>query len=60
MRKNVLAEALKIARFDSDMIEMESWIDDKQKKISMETDRQAKLTSIEGKMKRLQKHQVRQ
>lgn len=59
VRKNVLAEALKLARFNSDMTEMESWIDDKQKRIKAETDRQAKLTSIEDKMKRLQKHQVK-
>lgn len=58
MRRTLLADALKLARFNSDVAEMENWIDEKQKRIRMETDRQAKLTSIEDKMKRLQKHQV--
>lgn len=58
VRKNILDDALSLACFNSDMMEIESWIDDKQKRISAESDRQAKLTSIEDKMKRLQKHQV--
>lgn len=58
VRKSILDDAMNFARFNSDMMEIESWIDDKQKRISAESDRQAKLTSIEDKMKRLQKHQV--
>uniref|UniRef100_F1KPH2 Spectrin beta chain n=1 Tax=Ascaris suum TaxID=6253 RepID=F1KPH2_ASCSU len=58
VRRTLLADALKLARFNSDVAEMENWIDEKQKRIRMETDRQAKLTSIEDKMKRLQKHQA--
>ncbi|VDK61916.1 unnamed protein product [Onchocerca ochengi] len=58
VRKSVLNDALNLARFNSDMMEIESWIDDKQKRINAESDRQAKLTSIEDKMKRLQKHQA--
>ncbi|EJD74610.1 beta chain spectrin [Loa loa] len=58
VRKSTLDDALDLACFNSDMMEIESWIDDKQKRISAESDRQAKLTSIEDKMKRLQKHQA--
>ncbi|VIO98093.1 probable spectrin beta chain, putative [Brugia malayi] len=58
VRKSILDDALNLARFNSDMMEIESWIDDKQKRINAESDRQAKLTSIEDKMKRLQKHQA--
>lgn len=58
VRKSILDDALNLARFNSDMMEIENWIDDKQKRINAESDRQAKLTSIEDKMKRLQKHQV--
>ncbi|VDK88570.1 unnamed protein product, partial [Litomosoides sigmodontis] len=58
VRKNILDDALSLACFNSDVMEIESWIDDKQKRISAESDRQAKLTSIEDKMKRLQKHQA--
>uniref|UniRef100_A0A915PUP8 Spectrin beta chain n=1 Tax=Setaria digitata TaxID=48799 RepID=A0A915PUP8_9BILA len=58
VRKGVLDDALNLARFNSDMVEIGSWIDDKRKRINAESDRQAKLTSIEDKMKRLQKHQA--
>ncbi|VDM97600.1 unnamed protein product [Thelazia callipaeda] len=58
VRKSNLNDALDLARFNSDIMEMESWIDDKRKRIIAESDRQAKLTSIEDKMKRLQKHQA--
>lgn len=58
-RRISLGDALKLARFNSDATEMEGWIDEKKKRIQIETERQAKLTSIEDKMKRLQKHQVR-
>ncbi|VBB25988.1 unnamed protein product, partial [Acanthocheilonema viteae] len=58
VRKSILDDALNLACFNSDMVEIESWIDDKQKRINAESDKQAKLTSIEDKMKRLQKHQA--
>uniref|UniRef100_A0A158QA40 Spectrin beta chain n=1 Tax=Enterobius vermicularis TaxID=51028 RepID=A0A158QA40_ENTVE len=57
-RRISLGDALKLARFNSDATEMEGWIDEKKKRIQIETERQAKLTSIEDKMKRLQKHQA--
>src|SRR5690348_12603310 len=35
---------------------MEGWIDEKQKKLSAEAERQGQLTNLQEKMKRLQKH----
>lgn len=58
VREGILTDSLKLARFISDVAEMENWIIEKQKRISLEADRQAKLSSIEDKVKRLQKHQV--
>lgn len=37
---------------------MNNWIDEKQKRLAAEAERQGKLTSLEDKMKRLQKHQA--
>ncbi|MFH4975130.1 hypothetical protein AB6A40_001839 [Gnathostoma spinigerum] len=57
-RRLELMDALKLAKFNSSVADMDGWIEEKIKRIRMETDKQAKLTSIEDKMRRLQKHQA--
>uniref|UniRef100_A0A914XIB6 Spectrin alpha chain n=1 Tax=Plectus sambesii TaxID=2011161 RepID=A0A914XIB6_9BILA len=57
-RKAALADALLYARFNSDVAEMDNWIVEKQTRIRAEAERHGQLTSLEDKMKRLQKHQA--
>lgn len=57
-RRAVLGEAYALAAFDSDVADMESWIEDKLKGIRADYENQGQLLSIEDKMKRLQRHQA--
>ncbi|WKY08955.1 hypothetical protein Q1695_001825 [Nippostrongylus brasiliensis] len=57
-RQLVLNDALLVASFDRDVADTEAWIDEKLKGIRLENERQGQCTSIEDKMKRLQKHQA--
>ncbi|KAK6758912.1 hypothetical protein RB195_016254 [Necator americanus] len=57
-RHLLLNDAFMLAAFDRDVADTEAWIDDKLKGIRLEKDRQGQCTSIEDKMKRLQKHQA--
>lgn len=57
-RRTILGEAYALAAFDSDVADMESWIDDKLKGIRADYEKQGQLLSIEDKMKRLQRHQA--
>ncbi|KAL1131759.1 hypothetical protein AAG570_011372 [Ranatra chinensis] len=56
-RKNLLDSALLYAQFKRDVAEAESWIDEKQKKLDIEAN-QGKISSLEDKIKKLQKHQA--
>ncbi|KAE9418301.1 hypothetical protein Angca_009245, partial [Angiostrongylus cantonensis] len=57
-RHAVLNEAFMVATFDRDVADTEAWIDEKLKGIRLEKERQGQCSSIEDKMKRLQKHQA--
>ncbi|PIO70965.1 spectrin repeat-containing domain protein [Teladorsagia circumcincta] len=57
-RSLVLNDAYMVAAFDRDVADTEAWIDEKLKGIRLEKERQVQCTSIEDKMKRLQKHQA--
>ncbi|XGW05367.1 hypothetical protein V3C99_016045 [Haemonchus contortus] len=57
-RSLVLNDAFMVAAFDRDVADTEAWIDEKLKGIRLEKERQGQCTSIEDKMKRLQKHQA--
>ncbi|KAL6743755.1 hypothetical protein Aduo_016762 [Ancylostoma duodenale] len=57
-RHLLLSDAFMVATFDRDVADTEAWIDEKLKGIRLEKERQGQCTSIEDKMKRLQKHQA--
>uniref|UniRef100_A0A5S6R1A2 Spectrin beta chain n=1 Tax=Trichuris muris TaxID=70415 RepID=A0A5S6R1A2_TRIMR len=57
-RKAALKDALLYANFKSDIVEVESWIDDRFKSLTMNDEQNVKSTSLQEKMKRLQKHQT--
>ncbi|KIH51678.1 spectrin repeat-containing domain protein, partial [Ancylostoma duodenale] len=57
-RHLLLSDAFVVATFDRDVADTEAWIDEKLKGIRLEKERQGQCTSIEDKMKRLQKHQA--
>ncbi|VDM71397.1 unnamed protein product, partial [Strongylus vulgaris] len=57
-RHLLLNDAFMVATFDRDVADTEAWIDDKLKSIRLEKERQGQCTTIEDKMKRLQKHQA--
>ncbi|GMS78986.1 hypothetical protein PENTCL1PPCAC_1161 [Pristionchus entomophagus] len=57
-RRLDLVDALTLVSLQSDIVETEAWIEDRMKAIKAETERQGQCTSIEDKMKRLQKHQA--
>ncbi|CAI4223262.1 unnamed protein product [Auanema sp. JU1783] len=54
----VLTDAYSLAAFDSDVADMDAWIDEKLNGIRAEHERQGQCTSVEDKMKLLQKHQA--
>lgn len=57
MRKIMLDEALLHAQFVRDVAEAESWIGEKQKKLEVEASK-GEVSSLEDKIKKLQKHQA--
>lgn len=57
-RRKKLLNALLYAQFVRDVAEAESWINEKQKKLEADLGTLADVTSIEEKIKRLQKHQA--
>ncbi|XP_075227745.1 spectrin beta chain, non-erythrocytic 5 kst isoform X2 [Lycorma delicatula] len=56
-RKQRLEDALLHAQFVRDVAEAESWIDEKQKKLEVEASK-GEVSSLEDKIKKLQKHQA--
>uniref|UniRef100_A0A0N4ZQ51 Spectrin beta chain n=1 Tax=Parastrongyloides trichosuri TaxID=131310 RepID=A0A0N4ZQ51_PARTI len=58
IQENNLITALNLAKLESSIIDMRSWIDEKQRKIDFEKEEQEKSLSLEEKMKLLKKHQA--
>ncbi|XP_066903176.1 spectrin beta chain, erythrocytic isoform X2 [Halyomorpha halys] len=56
IRRNKLDNALLHAQFNRDVAEAESWIGEKKKKLEVEA--KAEVSSLEDKIKKLQKHQA--
>lgn len=57
-RRLRLEDALLHAQFGRDVAEAQSWIADKQKKLEAESAKASEVTSLDDKMKKLQKHQA--
>uniref|UniRef100_A0A0K0EWJ5 Karst (inferred by orthology to a D. melanogaster protein) n=1 Tax=Strongyloides venezuelensis TaxID=75913 RepID=A0A0K0EWJ5_STRVS len=58
IQENNLVSALNLAKLESSIMDMRSWIDEKQRKIDFEKEEQEKSLSLEEKMKLLKKHQA--
>ncbi|CAD6193236.1 unnamed protein product [Caenorhabditis auriculariae] len=58
VRRQALIGALSLAQFESDVVEVETWIEEKTIGIRKSRDISSESISIEEKMKRLQKHQA--
>ncbi|CAJ0961940.1 unnamed protein product, partial [Mesorhabditis belari] len=58
IRRKELDAALDEAKFGGDVRDMETWITEKIQAIRVEAERQGQCTTIEDKMKRLQRHQA--